>query len=66
MKTHTDDSVRSTYKVPEAAKVAGCGGRAIRNLIADNKIPHLRFGRTILIPRSAFHRWLDSAGANAR
>ena len=62
VKTKFDPNVRATYKVPEAAKVAGTGERSIRDGIAEGKIPHLRFGRNILIPRVAFHRWLDSCG----
>lgn len=55
-----------TLKVPEAAQIAGCGERAIRNGIDDGSIPHLRFGRNIVIPRSAFIRWLDSAGRTGK
>lgn len=58
----TDEKL--TLKVPEAAKLAGCGDRSIRNAIAEGAIPHLKFGRNIVIPRSAFLRWLDSAGQN--
>jgi len=57
-----NDEKRATYKVPEAAEVAGTGPKAIRDGIAAGKIPHMRFGRNILIPKAAFHRWLDSCG----
>ena len=57
---------RLTLKVDEAAALAGCGQRAIRLGIADGYIPHLRLGRNILIPRSAFLRWLDAAGNDAQ
>jgi len=53
---------RATYRVPEAARVAGTGTAAIRRGVKEGVIPHLKFGRNILIPRSAFHRWLDSCG----
>jgi excisionase family DNA binding protein len=62
MRTRTNENVRATYRVPEAAQVAGTGTRVIRHLIADGSIPHIMFGRNILIPRVAFHRWLDSCG----
>jgi excisionase family DNA binding protein len=62
MKVHTDDSVRATLRIPEAAKIAGTGTRAIRKGVAAGDIPHLKFGKNILIPRAAFMRWLDSAG----
>lgn len=53
---------RATYKVVEAARVAGVGGAAIRRGIAEGSIPHIKFGRNILIPRRAFHAWLDNCG----
>lgn len=55
-------NVRAIYSVAEAAKVAGTGERAIRNGIKDNLIPHIWLGRRLLIPRNAFHQWLDSCG----
>lgn len=56
------ESIRVTYKVSEAARVAGVGEPAIRKGIADGRIPHIKFGRNIVIPKSAFHRWLNSCG----
>jgi len=56
------DGTRVTLKIPEAARIAGCGARAIRNGINDGSIPHIKFGRNIVIPRAAFLRWLDRAG----
>jgi excisionase family DNA binding protein len=61
---HQEKPLRAVYKVPEAAKVAGCGERAIRNGIADGNIPHVRFGRNIVIPKTSFHKWLDSCGTD--
>jgi excisionase family DNA binding protein len=52
----------ATYKVPEAARVARVGSAAIRQGVKSGRIPHMRFGRNILIPKAAFHRWLDSCG----
>lgn len=62
MKQRKTDSDRVTLKVPEAARIAGCGEQAIRNGITTGQIPHLRFGRNIVIPRAAFLRYIDSAG----
>ena len=55
-------AMRATWKIPEAARYAGCGDRAIRRGIQQGRIPHIRLGRNILIPRSAFVKWIDSAG----
>ncbi len=60
-----DVAQRATYKVQEAAKVAGCGQKAIRDGVRDGRIPHLPLGRSILIPKNAFHEWLDSCGDRA-
>lgn len=57
---------RAVYKVAEAAKMAGVGERSIRRGIEDNSIPHLRFGRNIVIPKAAFHAWLDSCGTSGQ
>jgi excisionase family DNA binding protein len=53
---------RATFKVAEAAKFAGVGTSAIRKGVSAGTIPHIRFGRNILIPKDAFGRWLDSCG----
>lgn len=53
---------RVTLKVGEAALIAGCGERKLRELIAAGHIPHLRFGRNIRISRAAFLRWIENAG----
>jgi excisionase family DNA binding protein len=55
----------ATYKVEEAARVARVGSGAIRRGIKAGTIPHIRFGRNILIPKNAFHRFLDSCGSPA-
>jgi len=62
MKAKIDEKVRRTYRVPEAARVAGSGERAIRDGIREGRIPHIKLSRNILIPREAFHRWLESGG----
>jgi excisionase family DNA binding protein len=65
MKTKFDDKVRATYKIPEAAAVCGVGESAIRKAVKAKLIPTITLSRTILIPRAALHRWLDSGGQAA-
>jgi excisionase family DNA binding protein len=55
------ESICETIKIPEAARIAGCGQRAIRNEIEKGSMPHLRWGRNIVLPRAAFLRWIDAA-----
>lgn len=59
---HKAEEQRATYRIREAARVAGCGDKAMRDAVNSGRIPHLRFGRNIVIPRSAFMKWLDAAG----
>jgi excisionase family DNA binding protein len=56
------EDTSAAYKVPEAARIARCGPRALYKLIEDGMLPHIRFGKNIIIPRAAFHRWLDNGG----
>ena len=51
-----------TIRVPEAAALAGCGERAIRDAIAQGRIPVVPLGRTFLISRPVFVRWLETSG----
>jgi excisionase family DNA binding protein len=52
----------ASYKVPEAAAVAGTSARAIRKGVKEKIIPHVKWGRSITIPKIAFHAWLNSCG----
>jgi excisionase family DNA binding protein len=62
VETKTQSVICETMKIPETARVAGCGQQAIRKGIAAGVIPHLKFGRNIVIPKQAFLRFLNSAG----
>jgi excisionase family DNA binding protein len=52
----------AVYKIRQAAKVAQVGTAAIYRGVAEGRIPHLRFGKTIVIPRTAFLDWLNNCG----
>jgi excisionase family DNA binding protein len=53
----------ATFKVPQMAGILNCGEDSVRKLIAKGTIPHLRFGRNIVVPKHAFFQWLESVGA---
>jgi excisionase family DNA binding protein len=57
-----NDKTRVTLRIPEAARLAGVGARSIYLGVAAGAIPHIRFGRKILIPKAAFLRWIESGG----
>ena len=53
---------RLTLNVKEVARMLGLGETKTYNLARDGKIPALRFGRRIVIPRRRFEMWLEEAG----
>ena len=56
---------RVTLTVPEAAAIAGVSRNLMYELVATGQVPcALRLGRRIVIPRAAFHEWLESAGSD--
>jgi excisionase family DNA binding protein len=66
MKRKQEVDQRITMRPDEAAKIAGCGDASIRKLIKEGVIPHIRFGRKIVISRAAFFRWLDNGEQTER
>lgn len=57
------DTERAAYTVEEVAKLLGTGRGQTYQAVKDGKIPCLRVGRRVLIPKVAFARWLETAGA---
>lgn len=47
-----------TVSVPEAARLLGIGRNAAYELVATGRLPHVRFGRTIRVPRDTLGAWL--------
>ena len=62
----TELPASATLKVPEAARIARVGQAAIRAGIKAGRIPHIKFGRNILIPRVAFNDWLNTCAGTFR
>jgi excisionase family DNA binding protein len=50
---------RLTLSVSEAARELGVGKNTAYDLIRANRLPHLRIGRNIRIPRQALETWLQ-------
>lgn len=44
--------------VADAAKMLGLGKSSMYELVRQKKIPHVRVGRRVLIPRRALESWL--------
>jgi excisionase family DNA binding protein len=54
------DSVCRTYSVREASQVLGLSRNATYGAIYRGKIPALRFGRRIVVPKDALQRLLGN------
>jgi excisionase family DNA binding protein len=52
-----------TYTVQEAAGIMGINEKGVYVAIRTGQIPHIKIGRRIVIPRAAFDRWFETAGA---
>jgi len=48
--------------VNEAVNVLGVCERKIRDLIAQDEIPHFRVGRSVRIPWQPLKEWMDKGG----
>jgi len=49
------------YTVREIAKILGIGINSAYDLIHQNKVPYIKLGRKIRIPKRAFEAWLSQS-----
>jgi excisionase family DNA binding protein len=52
---------RLTLSVPETARLLGVGRDKAYEMAHTGRIPVLRIGRRLLVPRDALVRWIDNA-----
>ncbi len=50
---------RKLYGIRQAADIMGRGPWAIRQMVADGRLPYIRDGKRILIERSAIDTWIS-------
>jgi excisionase family DNA binding protein len=55
-----------TYQVPEAGEMLGLNRNAAYAAAKRGDIPTIRIGKLIRVPKLAFHRMLEKAGAIER
>lgn len=53
--------VRQTLDIPEVARLLGCSRGTAYRAAREGKLPALRIGRRLVVPRHALERWLASA-----
>jgi excisionase family DNA binding protein len=59
MMNHIDDPI--VYTVPQAAKLLQMSANTLYSLIAQDLVPHVRFGKLIRIPRWALLQHIATA-----
>ena len=59
--TSHDNDEPVLLTVPQAAKLLQMSVNSVYNLIAQNLIPHVRFGKLIRIPRWALLQYISAA-----
>ncbi len=55
----------ATLSVEEAATVLGISRTKMYELVRSTVVPHLRFGRTLRIPRQSFEAWMNAQANRA-
>lgn len=51
-------SERLLLSVTEAAQTLGISRNLTYELVAQGRLPHIRFGRRVLIPRDGLEQWI--------
>lgn len=52
------DDGKAVLSVPEAGKRLGCGRSLAYELARTGRIPTIRLGRKLVVPREAFEQWM--------
>lgn len=57
--SRTPQATRVVYTVPEVAALLGINLPKAYELARQEGFPAIRIGRRIVVPKEAFHRWLE-------
>ena len=61
--TRGQDDKRLVYDVPEAGEMLGLTRNASYDAAKRGDLPTIRIGKLIRVPKAAFHKMLEQAGA---
>jgi excisionase family DNA binding protein len=62
-KPSAESDTRLVYEVPEAGEMLGLTRNASYEAAKRGDIPTIKFGKLIKVPKAAFNRMLERAGA---
>jgi hypothetical protein len=57
------DLEAAVYNVPEIASLLDINLISAYELVKSEGFPSIRIGKRLIVPKLAFHRWLDRQGA---
>lgn len=60
------DEERKTYTVPEVARLLGISRAHAYELIRIGRVPAIRLGRRVVVPRRSLDEFLDSGTTERR
>ena len=55
---------KAVYNVYEVAALLGINLPKAYKMVRQESFPSIRIGRRIVVPKEAFHRWLEEAAFN--
>jgi len=55
---------KAVYNVYEVAALMGINLPKAYEIVRQESFPSIRIGRRIVVPKEAFHRWLEEAAFN--
>lgn len=61
-----ENMCRATMSVEETAKYIGIGRNKLYTMIKEGKVPYIKFGKSIRIPRSRLEIWLQEQEGQVR
>jgi excisionase family DNA binding protein len=56
---------KAFLSVPEVARLMGLSVARCYQLVGERRLPHIRRGRRILVPRDAWQRWVTEQADRA-
>jgi excisionase family DNA binding protein len=56
----TDIIARRTFTIPEAGQILGLGRNSAYTLAKSGRLPTIRLGRRLLVPKAALDRLLEN------
>ena len=58
--SHNETPECKTYSVKEAAAILGVAQSMIYKMADRQDIPHMRFGKRVVIPKEPFNSWFEA------